>query len=268
MTRKEMLIAIAIVALGAIAAGIYFYYQSRAQKPLVAAIQTPGPSVSAPAVPEQEAPIQNPIPADPGESAPAPALDADEADAPLLQGLNKVFGTRSVAQFVVPQMLVRHVVATIDNLPRKKAPLQMWPVKPTPGKPLTSGPEDALILSAESYARYAPLVHAVQSADMKQLSQLYMRFYPTFQKAYEELGFPSKYFNDRLVAVIDDLLATPDVTSPIALEQPNVLYTFKDPALENLSAGQKVLIRMGPENAAIVKQKLRELRGDVATGSR
>src|SRR5689334_17628032 len=123
MTRKEMLIAIAIVALGAIAAGNYFYYQSRAQKPLAAAVQTPQRSVSAPAGPEQEAPIQNPIPVASGESASAPPLEADEADAPLLQGLNKVFGAHSVAQFVVPQMLVRHLVATIDNLPRKKAPL-------------------------------------------------------------------------------------------------------------------------------------------------
>jgi hypothetical protein len=39
-----------------------------------------------------------------------------------------------------------------------------------------------------------------------------------------------------------------------------VLYEYKDPALEELSAGQKILIRMGPEHRALIKSKLREIR--------
>jgi hypothetical protein len=38
------------------------------------------------------------------------------------------------------------------------------------------------------------------------------------------------------------------------------MYTFADPALEARPAGQKLLIRMGPDNAAIIKAKLTELR--------
>ncbi|HKC44456.1 MAG TPA: DUF3014 domain-containing protein, partial [Burkholderiales bacterium] len=68
------------------------------------------------------------------------------------------------------------------------------------------------------------------------------------------------YFNDRLVEVIDHLLATPTVTGPIKLARPWVLYEYADPALESRSAGQKALIRMGPENAARLKAKLREIR--------
>jgi hypothetical protein len=66
------------------------------------------------------------------------------------------------------------------------------------------------------------------------------------------------------VQVIDHLLATPDVTGPIKLTQPSVMYEFADPKLENLSAGQKALIRMGKANAAVIKTKLRELRVAVA----
>ena len=44
---------------------------------------------------------------------------------------------------------------------------------------------------------------------------LYARLYPLFQQAYEELGYPGRYFNDRLVEVIDDLLATPEPTGPV-----------------------------------------------------
>jgi hypothetical protein len=50
------------------------------------------------------------------------------------------------------------------------------------------------------------------------------------------------------------------VQGPVALVQPRVFYEYKDRDLEARSAGQKLLIRMGPANAAVVKAKLRELR--------
>jgi hypothetical protein len=78
------------------------------------------------------------------------------------------------------------------------------------------------------------------------------------------LGYPDGYFNDRLVEVIDHLLATPDVTAPIQLKRPSVNFEYVDPELENLSSGQKLLVRMGSANAAIVKGKLRELRQAIA----
>ncbi len=60
--------------------------------------------------------------------------------------------------------------------------------------------------------------------------------------------------------VIDDLLATPEVNGPIRLVWPHVLYKYADPRLDALSAGQKMLVRMGPQNASRVKIKLREIR--------
>jgi hypothetical protein len=38
------------------------------------------------------------------------------------------------------------------------------------------------------------------------------------------------------------------------------MYEFADPNLEALSAGEKILLRMGAENAAKIKVKLREIR--------
>ena len=99
--------------------------------------------------------------------------------------------------------------------------------------------------------------------DTQRLIATYTRYYPLFQEAYESLGHPPQYFNDRLIEVIDHLLETPDLQGPIALAQPNVLYEFADPALESRSAGQKALIRMGSENATAVKDKLRELRSEL-----
>ena len=111
--------------------------------------------------------------------------------------------------------------------------------------------------------RYDTYVRVMDQADTAKLVDAYVRYYPLFQKAYEDLGYPHGYFNDRLVEVIDHLLATPEVAAPIALAQPKVLYEFADPSLEQRSAGQKILMRMGPVNEAHVKAKLRTIRAGI-----
>jgi hypothetical protein len=106
---------------------------------------------------------------------------------------------------------------------------------------------------------------------------VYVRLYPLFQKAYEELGYPNRYFNDRLVEVIDHLLAAPEpagplrlvrppVKGPIELQGPYARYDFADPALESRSAGQKMMMRMGPENEKRLKAKLNEVRRQLVAG--
>ena len=116
------------------------------------------------------------------------------------------------------------------------------------------------MLDPANFERYKPMVQLIRSSDPQALVAAYTRYYPLFQEAYESLGHPPEYFNDRVIEVIDHLLTTPEVQGPIALAQPNVLYEYADPKLESLSAGQKVLIRMGSDNASAVKEKLREMR--------
>jgi len=115
------------------------------------------------------------------------------------------------------------------------------------------------------------LAERLSPETLGKLVALYARLYPLCQRAYGELGYPNRYFNDRLIDVIDHLLATPevkgpiklvppDVKGPVKLERPWVMYEFADPELEARSAGQKILIRMGAGNAARVKAKLRDIR--------
>ena len=92
----------------------------------------------------------------------------------------------------------------------------------------------------------------------------YRRHYALFQEAYVRLGYPNGYFNDRLIEVIDHLLAAPEPKGPLRLKQPKVLYEFADPELESLSAGQKMMLRIGAENRAKVKARLSELRAALA----
>jgi hypothetical protein len=163
------------------------------------------------------------------------------------------------------QNLIHRLVATVDNLTLASAPLRVMPVKPVPGWLETAGKGENLSLSPKNAARYQTYVRLAETVPTQSLVAVYVRFYPLFQKQYEQLGYPGQYFNDHLVQVIDHLLAAPEVEGPVLLTQLHVRYQFADPKLEALSAGQKILVRMGRENAAKVKAKLREIRSALAT---
>jgi hypothetical protein len=249
---RNKVIAGGVAAL-AVAVGAYFWLRKPTEEPA----PPPPPPPAAVEVPEH-----HPIPEAIKAEKALPELT--ESDPTLIESLTGLFSAKTIEQFLVPQDIVRHIVVSIDNLPRKKLAERLKPIKPIAGQFVVGGAEDARILSEENYARYQPFVQAIGAADMNQVANVYFKLYPLFQEAYVDLGYPSAYFNDRLVQVIDHLLATPDASGPIKLTQPTVMYEFADPKLENLSAGQKALIRVGKANAAVLKTKLRELRAAVA----
>jgi hypothetical protein len=247
--------AVAVVGLS-IGAVVYFSERQDKEAPPpkpVAAAPLPPP------VPEEPA-IKHPLP-ESARQEPLPPLN--ESDVPMQKALTELIGKESVEQLLKPEELVRHIVVSIDNLPEQKVAERIRPIRRVPGRFEAGGSEDAPVLNPANYERYKPLVQLIRSTDTHRLIETYSRYYPLFQDAYESLGHPPKYFNDRLVEVIDHLLTTPDVQDPIALAQPNVMYEFADPKLESLTAGQKALIRMGSENATAVKDKLRELRTEL-----
>lgn len=192
-----------------------------------------------------------------------PAAD-DGTDLSAADRIAALVGTPRFESLLFTDDIVRRIVATVDNLPRQKVAMQLSPAKPPAGSFITAGGEDQLVLGAANFERYTPWIELVDSLDPDATFELYRRLYPQFQAAYENLGNPDGYFNDRAIDVIDHLLATPEPPETIALTRPNVLYEFADPALEAESAGRKLLLRMGPGNAARVKMKLRDMRDRIA----
>lgn len=253
--KKPMLWALAIVAAVAVAALLFYQLQSVPPAPQ-AELEPPVEALPAPQA-KAEPEIRYPIEVEVAEK-PLPPLD--ESDEAARARLAELLGEPSLVELLNLQTFVRRVVATVDNLPRKKLAPRLMPVKPASGQLLTATKDDTLVLGEKNYARYSPYVRLLDAVDTQKLVTFYTQFYPLFQKAYEDLGYPGAYFNDRLVEVIDDLLAAPHVEGPIRLVRPKIYYRFADPELEALSAGQKILIRIGPENAGKAKARLREIR--------
>jgi hypothetical protein len=239
------------------------YYAWFVRKP--AAVPPPAAAPVAEAPPREAGPaVRHPLPAA-EPSVPLPSLDM--SDSLLRQTLATLLGSKAFNELVFPSGIVRRIVATVDNLPRARAPRRVFPVYDVPGGFRASGGGEQPAIAPENSARYARYVSALESLDAQALVKAYVQLYPLFQRAYEELGYPGRHFNDRLIEAMDDLLAAPEVGAPIRLIRPKVLYEYADPDLETRSDGQKILIRMGADNASRVKAKLREIRRALITAA-
>ncbi len=225
----------ATAALGLAAAGFWLWWQGQSAAP-VATVTAPVPvPAAAPAsqAPAASAAILHPIDQAVAAEAPAAPLVLDAA-------LAELFGRKAVLSLFQLQDFPRRFVATVDNLGRTHAPASSWPVNPAGGRFMVERRDGAEIISADNGLRYTPYLLAIEAVDLRRMVALYARLYPQLQQAYEDIGYPNRYFNDRLVEVIDQLLATPEVSGPLKVhlpvingplqpERPWVLYEFDDP---------------------------------------
>jgi len=267
--RNDGMWWIAILAgAAALIAAIYFFWPQPEPPapPPTAALSPPEPAARPTLAPPAEPVIEHPIEAVKPTEAPPP-VTLDDSDGPIAAALGHLLGDERLRKWFHGDAMVRRFVATVDNLARPTVAMKVRSLQPVPGGFEVVRDGDAITVSAGNAARYAPYVQALERVDAKQLAGVYLRFYPLFQKAYEELGYPKAYFNDRLVASIDHLLAAPEPSAPPRLTQPKVLYEFEDPRLEALSAGQKAMLRLGPDNAQRVKAKLRALRAEITASA-
>lgn len=271
-------VAAAVLACAAAAGAAWWFWLRPAEPPAAPppVASAPQEPVAPPPMPEASGP-QNPVDAlAPADAALPPLAESDARVAGLL---GELLGAEKVAAFLATDGFVRRAVATVDNLARPQAPARMWPVQPMAQRFTVQGDASSPALQTiapANAARYGAFLDFAEAVPLEPAVALYARLYPLFQQAYEELGYPGRYFNDRLVAVLSHLLQAPEPVGPLRVallpvntEVPNprpwVRYEFADPALESLSSGQKILVRMGPANGARAKALIRELRRRVAT---
>ncbi len=166
-----------------------------------------------------------------------------------------------LARWLVSDNLVRRFTAAVDNVARGESP------RPHLG---FLGPGDrfevverggAVYADPRSYERYNRVTEVVDSVDAAGAAELYRQLEPLLQEGYADLGYPNRDFDDVLARAIGHLLATPLPAGEIQLEVGVESYAFSDSRIESLSPAQKHLLRTGPDNAAVILDKLREIAG-------
>jgi hypothetical protein len=254
--NRRMTMTLVVGAVVVVAAALWWNQRT-------ALVPPPPAPASAPPVHAEAAP------AAPAVELPPPAPSSPLTAAEIPGALSELLGRG--AALVLPDGFARRFVATVDNLGREHAPAVAWPVAPVPGRFTVAEAADASVPDAANEQRYAPYVRAAESVDAARLAAFYRRAYPLLQSAYRELGYRKGEFHTRLIAVIDQLLATPqpaqapavhlvDVKGEVPSLRPWVRYEFVDPQLQSLSAGQKILLRVGPDNERRLKAKLAQWR--------
>jgi len=256
MNKINLIVFVLLLALVVVGVTIYRQYQPQAD-PAVETVQPAAPEepikrqvvhYPVPETPPQDNATQDPTQTQLPEVLP-PVQESDQSIGQALEGL---FAGQKLSQLLFLENFIQRAVATIDNLPEKRLPRAHFPIKPPAGNFIVSGTPEAPQISSLNSERYLPYLELLESTDPELTVKIYTHFYPLFQKAYEQLGYKNAYFNDRLVFVIDHLLDTPNPADPLQLEQPGVLFTYTDHQLENRSAGQKILLRIGQEQRIMV----------------
>lgn len=255
-----------IGALALVVGGLVSYALWPRGEPPPQRAEPPAPeSTAAPELPSETA-TRYPVEKLAGDAAtspvhaakPLPALD--DSDTVAKDAIEAILNSDAFVRLLVPNAIIRHIVATVDSLPRKVLVERMRPIKPVPGLFATENGIPGVSIARINADRYAAFVTAAESIDTGRLVEFYVRLYPLFQQAYLDLGYPRGYFNDRLISVIDHLLDAPEISTPVHVSQPKILYEFVDPELADLSAGHKILVRVGLDNELRLKAKLRGIR--------
>ncbi|MBZ9612817.1 DUF3014 domain-containing protein [Rheinheimera maricola] len=219
--------------------------------PAETALATEPPELQTTATPSEE--IAELVVAEPA----LPVLD--ESDPEVKQRLLALDWRAGLAGLFVTEDMLRNFAVQIDNIAQGQLaaahPL-LQPLEQT----FRAADADDMQLDSRSFSRYQPYIQLLESVPPQQLVQLFNRYEPLLQQSYAEQGYPDQLFKNTLIAAIDLLLATPEVDYPLALARPSVVYIFADPAIEQLPAAQKQMIRLGPDNQRKVKALLQRYR--------
>ncbi|MDC3362053.1 DUF3014 domain-containing protein [Gammaproteobacteria bacterium] len=185
----------------------------------------------------------------------------NDSDSFVAEKISELSSGTSLLGYLVDEQLVRRAVVLVENISRGQYPQTALPYKPIVEEMQVSSDDGRLFtMEAASYTRFDAAVAAFVALDTEQTVGLYRLLSPLLQQAYAEIGFRDAEFEQALIKAIDAVLSAPEIEGPFQLVKPSVMYLYADTRLEELANMNKQLIRLGPENSARLKAKLREFK--------
>ena len=281
MKRMAWIVAAAVAGV-AVVMFAYLLWDGNAAAPTApppereAEVPEPRPSVSVPASeatateevvaaePVREPPAAEPAQPDLPVAVPAPVVlpVLAASDSFVREHLAAELGAAGDAWLDEPDLVLR-AAAVIANGRDGNVPRRLLGFVTVPGKFAVDRADGSTVIAPETHARFDAFVQTATSIPPARAAELVVLFEPLLGDALRALA-SGESPRRLLLATLDEVLRTPIIEGTIAVEQPKVLYRFKDPALEGRSPLQKQLLRMGPANVRALQAYARELRRELA----
>jgi hypothetical protein len=256
-TYKKVIWVSVIIAVVLIVPLIVYFFFLKGEAPAPPP-PSPKPEVRAPvspAVPGKDAAAKD----EPTEPAPL-AVPLNNSDEPMRELLKDCSPHPRFGRWVKNKDIIRRFAAVVDNVANGESPTPHLEFLAPTEKFTVIKRGDNIYLDPAAYGRYNRMTAILTSLQTKKLVEIYRQTKPLIKQAYKELGYPGKDFGKTLFQAFSVILDTPVIGSDIELlEEKVTAYAFADPGLENLSAAQKHLLRMGPENIKKIQAKIREV---------
>jgi hypothetical protein len=236
-----------VLLIAAVGAAIYVAFRwqpthapSTAVSPAAPAVTTAAPALGAP-----------------GDAVTIPPLDAsDSVVRTLVQALSE---SPAVVAWLPTNGLIRNFTVVVANIADGATPAKhLKNLRPPSAFRIVERGGDTYV-DARGYDRYTAIADAVASIDPAAAARLYGTLKPRIEEAHRELGVQNASFDRTLTRAIVALLETPILDTPPRLKPKGIGYAYADERLEELSAAQRQLLRMGPRNGRVIKARLREI---------
>ena len=254
-----ILVLLLVIAGGVVLlTGIWPPEEESTAPPITTAPPAPSP---APEITELEEPVVEPTPPPPAPvEEPLPRLE--ESDDAVRDAVGDIPLGTAGQQYLVPGNIIERSASLIYLMAQGDVPYKLLPVsRPKAAFPI-SDDGTQVVTDPAGFERYDALTQWLQSLDLKSLLSSLEWFIPLFREAWSYYGEDPAAFDMAVVMTLDLVIATPEVDlSEARLIRKEAVWIFEDPAIEGLAPIQKQVLRMGTENAEIVKAKATEARG-------
>ena len=208
---------------------------------------------------EEPAPEPPPLPPEPVEE-PLPRLE--ESDDAVRDAVGDIPLGTAGQQYLIPGNIIERSASLIYLMAQGDVPYKLLPVsRPKAAFPI-SDDGTQVVTDPAGFKRYDALTQWLQSLDLASLLSSLEWFIPLFREAWSYYGEDPAAFDMAVVMTLDLVIATPEIDlSEARLVRKEAVWIFEDPTIEGLAPIQKQVLRLGPENAEVVKAKAAEARG-------
>ena len=231
------------------------------EKPAPTVTAPPPAPPPAPIVTEIEEPTPEPPPLPP-EPVEEPLPRLEESDDAVRDAVGDIPLGTAGQQYLIPGNIIERSASLIYLMAQGDVPYKLLPVSRPKAAFPTSDDGTQVVTDPAGFERYDALTQWLQSLDLESLLSSLEWFIPLFREAWSYYGEDPAAFDMAVVMTLDLVIATPEIDlSEARLVRKEAVWIFEDPTIEGLAPIQKQVLRMGPENAEVVKAKAAEARG-------